>query len=86
MIDDSTFSLLVKKIENLRPEMIEFQKTITNIKAISPSSGGDGEWDKTMYIKEYLLKRGLQDIKQIDVQDPNAKFAKRPNLIINIPG
>jgi succinyl-diaminopimelate desuccinylase len=86
MIDEPTFSTLAKKIDDLRSEMIKFQKTITSIKAISPKSGGDGEWDKTMYIKDYLIKWGLQNIEQIEVQDPDAKIGKRPNLIIHIPG
>ena len=86
MIDTTIFEKIKQKIEELRPEMIEFQKSITKIPALSPSSGGEGEWDKAMFIKQYLEKHGLKDIKQIDAPDPKAKMGKRPNLIIKIPG
>jgi succinyl-diaminopimelate desuccinylase len=86
MIDTKVFEKVKQKIEELRPAMIGFQKSITKIPALSPSSGGEGEWDKAMFIKQYLEKHGLKDIKQIDVPDAKAKMGKRPNLIIKIPG
>lgn len=86
MFDTMVFEKLKRKIDELRPDMIEFQKHITKIPALSPSSGGEGEWDKVLFIKNYLEKRGLKNIQQIDAPDPKAKMGKRPNLIVNIPG
>lgn len=86
MVDQLLFKKLENKIEEMRPQMIAFQKEITRIKAIDPASGGEGEWDKAMFIKNYLLQRGLKNIKQIDAPDPKAKMEKRPNLIVTLPG
>ncbi len=86
MIDTKVFEKVTEKIDVLRPEMIEFQKSITRIPALSPGSGGEGEWDKAVFIKGYLEKRGLKDIQQIDAPDAKAKMGKRPNLIVKIPG
>ncbi len=86
MIDEALFSQIKEKIDSYRNEMVEFQKAITRIPALSPTSGGEGEWDKAMYIKEFLQKRGINHIEQIDAPDERAKNGKRPNLIVRIPG
>jgi len=86
MTDESIFQRLKDKIEAYRREMVEFQKAITAIPALSPTSGGEGEWDKAMYIKNYLQEQGFSQIEQIDAPDPKAKNGKRPNLIVRIPG
>lgn len=66
--------------------MIEFQKKITAIKALSPINGGEGEWDKAMFIKDFLKENGFADIQQIDAPDKDAKNGKRPNLIARVKG
>ncbi len=86
MTDESMFRKLNEKIETYRREMVEFQKAITAIPALSPTSGGEGEWDKAMYIKNYLQEHGFPQIEQVDAPDPKAKNGKRPNLIVRIPG
>ncbi len=86
MVDTAIFSKLEKKIDEFRPEMVEFQKSITKIRALSPTSGGDGEWDKAMFIKDYLQKHGIQNIDQIDAPDEKAKNKKRPSLVVRITG
>jgi succinyl-diaminopimelate desuccinylase len=86
MAEGTRFAEVDQKIENLRNEMIEFQKAITAIPAISPASGGTGEWDKVMYIKDYLQKKGFGNLEQVDAPDPQAKNGKRPNLVLRIQG
>lgn len=73
-------------IEEYREEMINFQISLTAIPAISPSSGGRGEWDKALFIKQFLQERGVTDIRQIDAPDERAKNGKRPNLVVRLPG
>lgn len=73
-------------IASLEQEMIDFQKAITAIPALSPTSGGEGEWDKAMYIKSWLQECGIEDIEQIDAPDPSAKNGVRPNLIARLKG
>jgi succinyl-diaminopimelate desuccinylase len=86
MNNQDEFKKVVKKIEELEEEMINFQKGITTIKALSPINGGEGEWDKAMHIKDFLAKNGFTDIQQIDAPDKDAKNGKRPNLIARIKG
>lgn len=86
MVESSLFKKISEKIDDYRSDMVAFQKSITRLKALSPVNGGEGEWDKAMFIKEYLGKRGIQKIEQIDAPDPQAKMQKRPNLVVHIPG
>jgi succinyl-diaminopimelate desuccinylase len=86
MDNENVFSRLVEQIELFRSDMIEFQKSITRIKALSPKNGGEGEWDKAIYVKDFLEKRGIKNIEQINAPDPEAKSGNRPNLIVRIPG
>lgn len=77
---------VIERIEKLEVQMIEFQKKITAIKALSPINGGEGEWDKAMFIKDFLKENGFADIQQIDAPDKDAKNGKRPNLIARVKG
>ena len=86
MIDQAVYRKVAQKIDSFRKDMIEFQKSITAIRALSPTSGGEGEWDKVAWIKAFLQKRGLNRIEQIDAPDARAKMGKRPSLIVRIPG
>ncbi len=85
MIDEQAYQKVAQKLEELTDEMVAFQKAITAIPALSPENGGDGEWDRAMYIKEFLEKRGFT-VEQIDAPDERAKNGKRPNLIVTLPG
>lgn len=80
------FLKIAKRLDSLENDMIEFQMSITAIPALSSVNGGNGEWDKAMFIKKYLQERGLTDIKQIDAPDPSAKEGVRPNLIARLKG
>ena len=86
MVNAEQFERLSKRLDNLEKEMVDFQKAITAIPALSPVNGGEGEWDKAMFIKKYLKEHGLTDIRQIDAPDPAAKEGKRPNLIVKLKG
>jgi succinyl-diaminopimelate desuccinylase len=86
MVDEELYKQVCEKIAEFHPQMIEFQKQITRIPALSPTSGGEGEWDKAMFIREFLQKRGVRNIDQVDAPDSKAKNGKRPSLIISIPG
>ncbi len=80
------FRQISKRLDELESDMIEFQKSITAIPALSPVNGGKGEWEKVMSIKNYLEKLGVAELQQIDAPDPDAVEQKRPNLIAKIKG
>ncbi len=77
---------LYRCLESSETEMIEFQKAITAIPALSPASGGKGEWEKAVFIKKFLIDKGVGDIRQIDAPDASAEHGLRPNLIAKING
>lgn len=86
MINRSELEKVLKRISSMEERMIDFQKAITAIPALSPLSGGEGEWDKAMFIKDFLEKNNIRDIQEIDAADPAAKNGKRPNLIARLKG
>jgi len=77
---------LYQCLDTLEIEMIDFQKAITAIPALSPVSGGRGEWKKVAFIKQFLLDKGVRDILQIDAPDASAEQGVRPNLIVKVKG
>ncbi|MFQ5584945.1 MAG: M20 family metallo-hydrolase, partial [Calditrichia bacterium] len=86
MINRSELEKVLKRISSMEERMIDFQKAITAIPALSPLSGGEGEWDKAMFIKDFLEKNNIRNIQEIDAADSSAKNGKRPNLIARIKG
>lgn len=86
MNNQNELERLINRIENFRDQMVDFQKSITAIPALGPINGGKGEWDRAMYIKDFLSEHGITDIQQIDAPDKDAKNGKRPNLIVKIKG
>ena len=83
---NSAFQKLSQRLGDMTGEMVEFQKAITAIPALSPLNGGEGEWDKAEYIRRFLENRGVTEIEQIDAPDPAAKMGVRPNLIARLKG
>ncbi len=77
---------LFSRIDSYREELIDLETSLTAIIAMSPKSGGDGEQKKAEFIKEYLKKHGIGDIKEVNSKDPTVSCGYRPNLIATIPG
>lgn len=75
-----------EKLESYRDEMVEFQRDITAQPALSPKSGGEGEWKKTRVIEKYLKKFGAESIQIVEIDDPAAPEKTRPNIIVRNKG
>ncbi|MEJ2663256.1 MAG: M20/M25/M40 family metallo-hydrolase, partial [Spirochaetia bacterium] len=73
-------------IDNSRKRMIELQRLLCAHPAIAPESGGQGEWEKALALKNYLQQQGFGNIRQIDAPDKRVPQGKRPNLILDFPG
>lgn len=67
-------------------KMIEFQTLLSSIPAISPDSGGKGEFKKAQALEKWLNKQGFSNIKQYNAPDERAEGGIRPNLVLEIPG
>ncbi len=73
---------IFEKIETSKDLIIHLQKGLTSRIAIGPENGGDGEYEKTMYIKELLEKLQPDAIHEIMVPDKRVSIGYRPNLIV----
>lgn len=70
-----------RQIESYRDYIIYLQKELTKRPAISPLSGGDGEYDKAVWISEELKKYKFDKIEWINAPDEKAKNKIRPNIV-----
>lgn len=72
---------ILSVVEGYRDYIIYLQSELTKRPAISPSSGGEGEYDRAMWLKEELKKYNFDKIEEIDAIDPKAKNGIRPNIV-----
>jgi succinyl-diaminopimelate desuccinylase len=77
---------IFSEIEKSRGEMVELESLLSSIPAISPDSGGTGEWDKALALESWLIGRGITDIVWYPCPDPRVPGGKRPNLVATLPG
>jgi succinyl-diaminopimelate desuccinylase len=77
---------VLQRIKALEPEMVAFQTALTALPAMAPENGGEGEWDKAMFLKSELKRFRVPQIEQVDAPHPAAKGGVRPNLIATLPG
>jgi len=77
---------IFKRIESYRDEMIRLQIQLTSIPALSPDSGGTGEYEKSQFLVGALQKMGFKNIQSCDAPDSRVPSGIRPNLIVSIPG
>jgi succinyl-diaminopimelate desuccinylase len=77
---------ILKKIEGYEAYAIELQRGLTAIPAIAPLSGGEGEYDKAIYLEKELKKLKFDSIKWVNAPQKEAKNGVRPNLIARYNG
>ena len=78
---------LFKRIDTYRDEVIRMQKELTAIPALSPRSGGEGEWKKALKVKEYMDAIGYDAWEEIHAPDDAIPEKKtRPNHVYRIKG
>lgn len=89
-INNSDLGRLFTTLSNKKPRIIELQKALSAIIALSPENGGDGELDKAEYIESLLknyINLGLDcNIYRSDANDCRIKSKIRPNIIAKIKG
>ncbi|MDR3160973.1 MAG: M20 family metallo-hydrolase [Spirochaetaceae bacterium] len=66
--------------------VVELETELTRRPAISPDSGGEGEWEKCRFLEGWLQSRGITRLERYDAPDERAREGVRPNLIATIPG
>lgn len=72
-------------VEAKRDEIIKFMIDLCSIPAVNPSFGGTGEYERAMWLADFLKRHGFP-LEIVEVPDPAVKEGKRLNLISVIPG
>ncbi|MGQ9677683.1 MAG: M20 family metallo-hydrolase [bacterium] len=85
MWDQTIFEKICQHIEELEPEMVEMQRQLVALPAISPKSGGEGEKARVEYLKGVLRGWGFE-LEEFRAPDPLAPCGYRPSLIARVPG
>ncbi|MCL2705844.1 MAG: M20 family metallo-hydrolase [Spirochaetaceae bacterium] len=78
--------LIKKYIASARKEIIEFQRLLTSIPAISPGSGGKGELAKAKALENWLESKKMGKVNWYNAEDIRAEGGIRPNMVLEIPG
>jgi succinyl-diaminopimelate desuccinylase len=74
------FESISRKIESLLPNMIEWQKGLTAIPAVGPENGGEGELNKSRYLKSLLEALEPDTMLEINAPDERVPCGYRPNM------
>ncbi|HEU18931.1 MAG TPA: M20 family metallo-hydrolase [Deltaproteobacteria bacterium] len=86
MIKNETFQQIIYRIDAFRDDMIKLQVDLTAFPALSPENGGDGEYDKALFLKSYLRENGFEDVMEIDAPDDRVASGVRPTIVTKLPG
>ncbi|MDR0645954.1 MAG: M20 family metallo-hydrolase [Elusimicrobiota bacterium] len=74
------------EIDGMRDYVLQLQQNMTKLPAISPASGGKGEYQKAKYLEAELKKLKFDEITRIDAPDKTAENSIRPNIIAKYYG
>ncbi len=77
---------ICKYIDEHKQAFVELETLLSSIPAISPLSGGEGEYKKAHALEEWLRRQGYTDFQYIEAPDDKAYKGVRPSLILTIPG
>ena len=65
MWNEADFKRIREQIGRLEPEMVEMQRRLVALPAISPVSGGEGEKAKVDYLAGVLRSWGLEVVEYV---------------------
>ena len=85
MWDSSDFARIKERIGRLEPEMVEMQRRLVALPAISPVSGGEGEKARVEYLAGLLRSWGLE-VTEYRAPDNRAPAGYRPSLTARVKG
>lgn len=82
----SALESILKRIDQFSDTVIEWQKNLVSIKALGPENGGDGELEKSKYVRTLLDNIGFDEINVINAPDERVSSKIRPNFLAKIFG
>ncbi len=77
---------IMKRIDSYEDDMVRLQIELSAIPALGPENGGDGEYEKALFLRKKLVEFGFGEIESIDAPDSRVSAGVRPNLIAKIKG
>jgi len=77
---------ICRYIDSQKETFVELETLLSSIPAISPLSGGEGEYKKAHALEDWLRRQGYTDFQYIEAPDETAYKGVRPSLILTIPG
>jgi len=81
----NTVELALKRLESSREEIVDLIVEMLRIDAVNPSMGGRGEYQRALFLENFLKESGLT-VKRHDASDPSVKEGVRPNFTCAIEG
>jgi succinyl-diaminopimelate desuccinylase len=75
----------LQNVENSRQEMIRFMVDMLKIKAVSPDGGGKGEYERAIFVQNWLERLGAR-VSRYDFADSRVPENVRVNLTTVIEG
>lgn len=81
MVMQMNVEAVFKEIEALRKNMVETLVELIKIPAISPDSGGEGEYDKAQRLLETIKDWPFDKVEVYNAPDERAKNGVRPNIL-----
>jgi succinyl-diaminopimelate desuccinylase len=85
-MDKLILQKLLERIASYEGEVVELQKALTAIPALSPEYGFEGEAKKAEFVKSVLSRLKVDELQEINAPDPRAAGGVRPNLIARFRG
>jgi succinyl-diaminopimelate desuccinylase len=87
MMDKTTLDKLCRRIDRYNTEIIRVQKELCARPALAPENGGDGELEKSEWIKTYVTETlKCDDLQEYNAPDPRVSCGYRPNMIALFKG
>ncbi len=72
---------LFSSIEDSEEDMVNSLIDLLRIPAIGPENGGDGELERSRYLRDLAERCGFTDIETYDALDERVRLRQRPNLV-----
>jgi len=82
----TAYEKVAARIDGYRELIIDWQRRLTAIPALDPSSGGDGEAKKAALVLELLAQMGVKEVQVHKAPDGRVSSGHRPNIVARLPG
>jgi succinyl-diaminopimelate desuccinylase len=86
MVSSKTWTALKRRIGRYKGPIIEMQRDLTAIPALGPQSGGQGEYEKALYLEKKLKALSPNRLFMVPCPDPRVPRKFRPNLLALFEG